>query len=592
VERAEGNPLLAVESARALARGEAEVPASLRGSVRVTLEPLEGDVRKLVELAAVAARALEPIELEHLSLEAPDEAAARALETGMLVAQAGRIGFRHAMLRDAVYEEIAQPRRRGLHQRWAHALLASEQAGAVARPAEAARQLRLAGADADAVPELARAAGLARGVAALEEAIAYLEEALTIAPDRPDLWLELGELEAWRVHRDRAECAFERALALLEGGGPLELARAWLRRARAYHGPICVPRAVLQSASAALELLDRAGPCAPQERSEALAACAWAEAVAGSVENAERLLVQLSDGAPGSDDLWTYDVGHARALALMRRGRFVDSYVPSIAAGDAIARAGRPDLAYGCWVNAAGAAAAAGEHERALEFLHRGLEAIAGHGLQGPEIHLLAARSFVLRRLGRLHEARQAAEAERGLAERLAQPELLAMASHDRGLVALAEREYELAVTLLHESLVEGAPISRPLTRLALGEALARSGEPDRAAGELRAAVLEPIRPSDFPDALVPRLARVQGLIALASGDHDEAERRIEESVGGWRRLLARTRRVDTMTSVLADLGRPVVGLVEPEHELSRARAELRALQAPTAQGESNAVLS
>jgi hypothetical protein len=104
--------------------------------------------------------------------------------------------------------------------------------------------------------------------------------------------------------------------------------------------------------------------------------------------------------------------------------------------------------------------------------------------------------------------------------------------------------------------------------------------------------VLEPIRPSDFPDALVPRLARVQGLIALARGDHGEAERRIEESIDGWRRLLARTRRVETMTSVLADLGRPVVGLVEPERELGRARAELRALQTSTAQGESNAVVS
>jgi tetratricopeptide (TPR) repeat protein len=361
---------------------------------------------------------------------------------------------------------------------------------------------------------------------------------------------------------------------------------------RAYHGPICVPRAVLQSASIALELLDRTEPSASQERSEALAACAWAEAVAGSVESAERLLAQLNAEASGSDDLRTYDVGHARALALMRRGRFVASYGPSIAAGEAIARAGRPDLAYGCWANAAGAAAAVSEHERALEFLDRGLEAIAGHGLQSLEIHLLAARSFVLRRLGRLHEARQAAEAEQGLGEQLAQPELLAMASHDRGLIALEESEFALAATLLGESIVEDAPISRPLTRLALAEALARSGEPDRAAGELRAAVLEPVRPSDFPDALVPRLARVQGLIALARGDHEEARRRIDESIDGWLRLLARTRRAETMTSVLADLGRPVVGLVEPEHELGRARAELRALQTSTSQGESNAVVS
>ena len=175
----------------------------------------------------------------------------------------------------------------------------------------------------------------------------------------------------------------------LDAGQRLELARAWLRRARAYHGPICVPRAVLESADTALELLQGSELSAPQERSEALAASAWAQAVAGSVDEAERLLVVLS-AEHDEDDLRTYDVAHARALALMRRGRFADAYGPSIAAGEAIERADRPDLAYGCWANAASAATAAGEPERALEFLNRGMTAVAGRGLQGLEVHLLA----------------------------------------------------------------------------------------------------------------------------------------------------------------------------------------------------------
>ena len=105
----------------------------------------------------------------------------------------------------------------------------------------------------------------------------------------------------------------------------------------------------------------------------------------------------------------------------MRRGRFIESYGPSIAAGEAVARAGRPDLAYGCWANAASAATAAGEHERALEFLDRGMAAIAGQGLQSLEIHLLAARSFVLRGVGRLEEAHRVAGREQALAEQLGQ---------------------------------------------------------------------------------------------------------------------------------------------------------------------------
>jgi hypothetical protein len=153
------------------------------------------------------------------------------------------------------------------------------------------------------------------------------------------------------------------------------------------------------------------------------------------------------------------------------------------------------------------------------------------------------------------------------------------MANHDRGLIALEESDYPLAATLLAESLVEGAPVSRAQTRLALAEALARSGQLERAAEQIRATVLEPVRPSDFPHALVPRLARVQGLIALANGEPAEAGRRLEESIAGWERVVERTVRAESITTVLADLGRPVVGLVEPERELERARVELQAIK-------------
>jgi tetratricopeptide (TPR) repeat protein len=533
----------------------------------------------LIDLVAVASRGLQPVELGALGLADPDRAAADALQSGLLCWNDDRVAFGHALLRDAVYEEIAEPRRRGLHDRWARVLLACEEAGAIPRPAELARQLRLAGADAEAVPQLARAAANARNVGALDESVAYVEEALAIAPDLADLWLELAELEAWRHRRERSEEAFGRAFALLARADPLVLARARLQHARANHGPICHPRVALESARVALKLIDRTRQPASQERSEALAACAWCEAVAGSVEEADRLLETLSTEHEAGDDWRVYDVAHARALALMRRGRFVESYGPSISAGAASDRIGRPDLAYGAWVNAAGAASAAGQQDRALEFLDRATAAIANRGLKGIEVDLLAAKAFVLRALGRLEEARRAAEAEQAVAEQLAQPDRLAMASHDRGLVALEEGEWALAAHLLRASLVEQAPVSRPVTRIMLAEALARSGQPDQAAEQTRAAVFEPVRPSDFPATLVPRLARVQGLIAYAREDYAEAARRLEESIAGWERLLAANLRADSLAGVLADLGRPVVGLVEPERELARARSDLEAIR-------------
>jgi hypothetical protein len=167
----------------------------------------------------------------------------------------------------------------------------------------------------------------------------------------------------------------------------------------------------------------------------------------------------------------------------------------------------------------------------------------------------------------------------------------LAMADHDLGLVALQEGQHERAAALLAASLVAGAPISRPVTRLALAEALARSGRPDLAGAELRAVVLEPVRPSDFPAALVPRLTRVQGLIALAREQPAEAQQRLTEAIAGWQRLLGPDVRADSMTTVLADLGRPVVGLVEPERELARARADLHAITSSIATNEAHAVI-
>jgi hypothetical protein len=149
------------------------------------------------------------------------------------------------------------------------------------------------------------------------------------------------------------------------------------------------------------------------------------------------------------------------------------------------------------------------------------------------------------------------------------------MAAHDRGLTELADGEHAAAAASLAAALAPGAPVSRPLTRLALAEACVGCGKVDRAAEELRACALEPVRPSDFPAALVPRLTRIQGLVALARGDRRTAATRFSEARAGWERLRDGLGRAESMSAVLADLGRPVVGLVEPERELAQVILDL-----------------
>jgi tetratricopeptide (TPR) repeat protein len=592
VTAAEGNPLLAVETARAFARGERALGAGVSGAVRGAFASLTAAGRSFVELAAVAARGLEHAEILLLEMQAPAEAAAAALESGMLVATERLIGFRHALLREAVYADLSEPRRASLHESWARALLARTREGGARRAAEVARHLRIAGRDREAIEQLSLAAADARSVGALAEAAGYLSEASSMAPECADLLLELGEVQAWRGRKDEAEEAFAAARALL-ADTPLELARAWLRAARSYHGTICVPAMVRESCREALALLDGIDTPARLERREALAALVWAEAVAGSVQDAEQLLMEVHELTAGepADDLSIYDIGHARALALTRCGSFVEAYAPAIAAGEAITRAGRPDLAYGCWANVAGAAAAAGEYERALEFLDRCAAVLAGKGLAALEFQLLGMRSFVELRVGRSEQARVTADAEMALADRLDSSELSAVAAHDRGLVALAEGDFVLAAELLQRALTTQAPISRPLTRLRRAEALVRASRVQEAEAELRETVLEPVRASDFPAALVPRLARVQGLVAALAGDRARALQHLGEAAEGWRRQVSTLTRGDSMAVVLADLGRPVVGLVEPEHELERVLAELHAIETDR-EGAAHAVFS
>jgi tetratricopeptide (TPR) repeat protein len=571
VERADGNALLALELARATARGDPDLPASLHDAARTTLASLPGEARRLTELLAVAGRDLHRDALERLPVDDWVASAGEALDCGLLVSSGGRLGFRHAVLREAVYAEVAEPRRARLHAEVAGALAGS------GRAAEVAHHLRSAGRDADAVRHLARAAAHARRVAALDDAAGFLREALASAPDDTGLLLELGEIEAWRGRSDPARAAFGRAVASLPAHDLTAQALAWLRRGRAFRGALCLPR---ESHAAYREALSVLGPDAG-ERPEALAGLAWAEAVAGDVRRVDPLLCELEElvGGDPADDRLALDVGLARGHAMIRRGRFAESYAPLIAAAEAGRTAGRPDLAYTCWINASSAAACAGDFEGALAFADRCRLAARHAGLLPLEANALSARAHILVRLGRCDDALHTAAEAREIADRLDSAPLRATAAHDAGIAHRAAGDYAGAADLMAEALAGDAAVSRPLARLARAEALARLGRLAEAEAELDETALEPVRAGDFPATLVARLAFVQALIATARGDVALARRRLEESVDGWRRAAGAPPPGEEYMRVMVDLGRPpVAGLVEPAREQARAEAELTAL--------------
>lgn len=565
VATADGNPLLAVESARALAAGSTAVPTNLRAVVRAATGSVPPPGRALVETLAAAGRDLSGAEIESLALPGRREAESHALETGLLRRQRGGLGFRHALLAEAVRVELRDPEH---HHR--QAALAIERAAGARRDqvaAEVAGHLHSAGRDDLAGSRWERAAHHARSLGALPEAATFWGEAVRCDPTAVEARLELAEVLGWLGRPEDFEREWRAALDLL----PLSAqSRAWSRRGKVLRTVVCHPSESLRAYRRAAELL---GPNAPASlRCDVLIGMAIGEASAGSPERAEALLDEVETLVTDRDPGTLGEIGTARLLTQIRLGRLGRCEHIADSAGAAATRAGRPDIAYPIWVHAACALTCAGDLPAALRAADQALAAT--RGITVIEVPCLAVRALLLSRLGRHDEALAASAEQLTLAARIETPEPAGLAHHDAGLVALAAGHHRDAATHLEVALDADARISRPATRLARAEALAGSGDPHEATAELRRAALEPVGPADQPWALVPRMARVQGLIALARGDLAEARRRLTEAADSWQRCAAPAPGGELMVNFV-DLGRPVVGLVEPGRELARLRAEL-----------------
>ena len=569
VAAADGNPLLALESARAAARGEHTPPASLRGLVRASIATLDEPARRAAELAAVAGRPLDRVELAALT---PPEAVLAALDCGLFRSAEGRFGFRHDLLREAALADLDDTRRALLHE-----VLAGAPG---ARAAEAARHLRLAGRDDLAVERLVEAAADAARATALVESAEYLEEAVGLRPDDPQLRLQLAETLAQLGRREPALAALDAAVRLIDPADAGARVHAYLRAAIWCRSSLCDPTRAGRSAQLALDALD-SGPDDVEARAELLLIRAWSEVTTLGAGAADATLAELD--ALGldleSEALRRHHLDNVRGFVLLAEGRLAKAEDALVASGEAGEAAGRVDLAYGGWANAACIASARGERELALEYAQRGAVRISG----APTIdfHMACLRAYTLARLGRHHEARAANDHQAELAARIASPELASVAEHDGGLIALLAGDHERAAELLGRALAGDPPVQRTEARLRRAEALARLGRPAEADAEIRAAALEPLRAAHRPAVLVARMAFAQALSARAAGDNVLAERRLREAEGHWRRLAGEDDASREHLASLVDLGRPpVTGVVDPAGELERVAAELRDLEA------------
>ena len=193
VERADGNPFHAEELV-AIDVGDAPLPTSLREVLLARLRTLDASTIDLLGACAVVGSDVDESMLAAVSdadSNAIHEGLRDAVEHSILVPSAdGRsYGFRHALLQEAVYDDLLPADRVGLHRRVADALVADPTlrsrspavvAAELARHRDAAGQLDLAF---DAYLEAGSAAYRATAWA---EAASAFDRASTIAASRDD----------------------------------------------------------------------------------------------------------------------------------------------------------------------------------------------------------------------------------------------------------------------------------------------------------------------------------------------------------------------------------------------------------------------
>jgi class 3 adenylate cyclase len=238
LERTEGNPFVLEEMLKeAIDRGdiyrtdtrwerkeieELGIPRSVADSILLRVERLDPDHAEILRTAAVVGLSFDYQILLTVTGEtdAIVQAALQACILQQLVVEEGpqRYRFRHALTREAIYEDLIGPRRQELHARTADALLRAPNMA----PVDLARHLLAAQRWAEAVPACLAAAREAMERRAFYEAADLAERALAHIDDELERARTLGFIgEAMfnAAELARADGVLERAIEVLERRG-------------------------------------------------------------------------------------------------------------------------------------------------------------------------------------------------------------------------------------------------------------------------------------------------------------------------------------------------------------------------------------
>ena len=223
VARAEGNAFFVEELTSAAADPGSFVPADLADVLLVRLDRLDDHARQVVRTASASGRRVTHGLLEataDLTGDALDEGLRGAVEMNVLVPERDGYAFRHALLGEAVYDDLLPGERARLHARYVDALRDGTARGTAA---ELARHARLAMDQATALTASVRAGNEASAVGGHDEAAYHYQQALEMMSGRTgpsadalgDHGIDLSKLVVTAAESLTASGDPERAVAVI-----------------------------------------------------------------------------------------------------------------------------------------------------------------------------------------------------------------------------------------------------------------------------------------------------------------------------------------------------------------------------------------
>jgi len=274
--RTDGNALYVEELLAAALDGRGSTPQSLRDAFMLRIERLSEAASSATRAVAVGRSLDEPTIARISGIDGPTlrEALRETVAEHILIAgESGRLCFRHALLREVVYDDLLPGERGAMHLELAQALEAGEEAACAEDEAERiasiATHYAAAGDQVAALRATVRAAKEARRVHAYAEVADLYERALELWPRVPDATAVAGGDEidlleaaagahALAGEQRRSEMLSERGLSKLDPDtDPVRYGRLLVRRGRA--------RWRLNQAQAAMADLQHARELLPDE---------------------------------------------------------------------------------------------------------------------------------------------------------------------------------------------------------------------------------------------------------------------------------------------------------------------------------------